>query len=379
MSLFNVYPLFDITPVKAKDVYVYDENGTQYLDLYGGHAVISIGHSHPTYVEKLQQQIANIGFYSNSIQNPLQQQLAKKLTAVSGCKLYELFLCNSGAEANENAIKLASFHTQKHKVVAFKNAFHGRTSAAVAATDNPKIVAPINAQQAVEFVEFGDIEALTKILAKGDVCAVITEIIQGVGGLDEASTEFYKTVEQLCKQFGTLLIADEVQSGFGRTGNFFAFQKHGIEPDIISMAKGMGNGFPVGGILIHPKIKASFGLLGTTFGGNHLACTAALAVIETIQQEKLLDNVEEISTYFIHKVSQISEIKKVKGRGLMLGLEFDFPIAELRKELIYNHHIFTGSSKNPNLLRILPSLTVKKEHVDVFINALTKALELQKV
>ncbi|WP_299709686.1 aminotransferase class III-fold pyridoxal phosphate-dependent enzyme [uncultured Tenacibaculum sp.] len=379
MSLFNVYPLFDITPVKAKDVYVYDENGTQYLDLYGGHAVISIGHSHPTYVGKLQQQLANIGFYSNSIQNPLQQQLADKLTTISGCNLYELFLCNSGAEANENAIKLASFHTQKHKVVAFKNAFHGRTSAAVAATDNPKIVAPINAQQAVEFVEFGDIEALTKILAKGDVCAVITEIIQGVGGLDEASTEFYKTVEQLCKQFGTLLIADEVQSGFGRTGDFFAFQKHGIEPDIISMAKGMGNGFPVGGILIHPKIKASFGLLGTTFGGNHLACTAALAVIETIQQEKLLDNVEKISTYFIDKVSQISEIKKVKGRGLMLGLEFDFPIAELRKELIYNHHIFTGSSKNPNLLRILPSLTVKKEHVDVFINALTKALELQKV
>ncbi|WP_299837238.1 aminotransferase class III-fold pyridoxal phosphate-dependent enzyme [uncultured Tenacibaculum sp.] len=379
MSLFNVYPLFDITPVKAKDVYVYDENGTQYLDLYGGHAVISIGHSHPTYVGKLQQQLANIGFYSNSIQNPLQQQLADKLTTISGCNLYELFLCNSGAEANENAIKLASFHTQKHKVVAFKNAFHGRTSAAVAATDNPKIIAPINAQQAVEFVEFGDIEALTKILAKGDVCAVITEIIQGVGGLDEASTEFYKTVEQLCKQFGTLLIADEVQSGFGRTGDFFAFQKHGIEPDIISMAKGMGNGFPVGGILIHPKIKASFGLLGTTFGGNHLACTATLAVIETIQQEKLLDNVDEISTYFIDKVSQISEIKKVKGRGLMLGLEFDFPIAELRKELIYNHHIFTGSSKNPNLLRILPSLTVKKEHVDVFINALTKALELQKV
>lgn len=375
MSLFNVYPLFDITPVKAKDVYVYDENGTQYLDLYGGHAVISIGHSHPTYVEKLQQQLANIGFYSNSIQNPLQQQLADKLTAVSGCNLYKLFLCNSGAEANENAIKLASFHTQKHKVVAFKNAFHGRTSAAVAATDNPKIVAPINAQQAVEFVDFGDIDALTKILAKGDVCAVITEIIQGVGGLDESSTEFYKTVEQLCKQFGTLLIADEVQSGFGRTGDFFAFHKHGIEPDIISMAKGMGNGFPVGGILIHPKIKASFGLLGTTFGGNHLACTAALAVIETIQQEKLLDNVEEISTYFIHKVSQISEIKKVKGRGLMLGLEFDFPIAELRKELIYKYHIFTGSSKNPNLLRILPSLTVQKEHVDVFINALTKALK----
>ncbi len=379
MSLFNVYPLFDITPEKAKDVYVYDENGTQYLDLYGGHAVISIGHSHPTYVGKLQQQLNTIGFYSNSIQNPLQQQLAEKLTEASGCKFYELFLCNSGAEANENAIKLASFHTQKHKVVAFKNGFHGRTSAAVAATDNPKIVAPINAQQEVEFVEYGDIETLTTILAKGDVCAVITEIIQGVGGLDEASTEFYKTVEKLCRQFGTLFIADEVQSGFGRTGDFFAFQKHEIEPDIISMAKGMGNGFPVGGILIHPKIKASYGLLGTTFGGNHLACTAALAVIETIQEEKLLDNVEEISTYFIDKLSQISEIKKVKGRGLMLGLEFDFPIAELRKELIYNHHIFTGSSKNPNLLRILPSLTVKKEHVAIFINALTKALELQKV
>ncbi|CAL2064645.1 aspartate aminotransferase family protein [Tenacibaculum sp. 190524A05c] len=379
MSLFNVYPLFDITPVKANDVYVYDENGTQYLDLYGGHAVISIGHSHPTYVKKLTNQLSNIGFYSNSIQNPLQQELANKLTTLSNCESYELFLCNSGAEANENAIKLASFHTGKHKIVAFKNSFHGRTSAAVAATDNAKIVAPVNAQQAVEFIEYGDVASLHDVLAKGDVCAVITEIIQGVGGLDEATTEFYKTVTTLCNTYGSLFIADEVQSGFGRTGDFFAFQKHGIEPDIISMAKGMGNGFPVGGILIHPKIKASFGLLGTTFGGNHLACTAALSVLETIEKENLLDNVKEVSSYFINKVQQISEIRNIKGRGLMLGLEFDFPIAELRKDLIFNHHIFTGSSKNPNLLRILPSLTVKKEHVDVFINALIKALELQKV
>ncbi len=374
MSLFNVYPLFDITPVKAKDVYVYDENGTQYLDLYGGHAVISIGHSHPTYVEKLTKQLSNIGFYSNSIQNPLQQKLANKLTTLSNCESYELFLCNSGAEANENAIKLASFHTEKHKIVAFKNAFHGRTSAAVAATDNAKIVAPVNAQQAVEFIEYGDIASLHDVLAKGDVCAVITEIIQGVGGLDEATTKFYQTVTTLCNTYGSLFIADEVQSGFGRTGDFFAFQKHGIEPDIISMAKGMGNGFPVGGILIHPKIKASFGLLGTTFGGNHLACTAALSVIETIEKENLLENVKEVSSYFISKAQQISEIRNIKGRGLMLGLEFDFPIAELRKDLIFNHHIFTGSSKNPNLLRILPSLTVKREHVDVFINALIKAL-----
>ena len=379
MSLFNVYPLFDITPVKAKDVYVYDENGTQYLDLYGGHAVISIGHSHPTYVEKLQKQVATLGFYSNSIQNPLQEALAEKLTKLSKCESYELFLCNSGAEANENAIKLASFHTGKHKIVAFKNSFHGRTSAAVVATDNPKIVAPVNAQQAVEFIEFGDVNALNVTLAKGDVCAVITEIIQGVGGLDEATTEFYKTTETLCQKFGSLLIADEVQSGFGRTGDFFAFQKHGIEPDIISMAKGMGNGFPIGGILIHSKIKASFGLLGTTFGGNHLACTASLSVLETIENENLLQNVKEVSSYFINKTNHISEIKNIKGRGLMLGLEFDFPIAELRKDLIYNHHIFTGSSKNPNLLRILPSLTLKKEHVDIFIDALTKALELQKV
>lgn len=375
MSLFNVYPLFDITPVKAKDVYVYDKNGTKYLDLYGGHAVISIGHSHPTYVHNLQTQLENIGFYSNSIQNPLQEELAQKITALSNCKYYELFLCNSGAEANENAIKLASFHTQKKKIVAFKNGFHGRTSATVAATDNPKIIAPVNAQQEVEFIEYGDVDTLTTTLAQGDVCAVITEIIQGVGGLEEATTEFYQTVSALCQKFGAIFIVDEVQSGFGRTGDFFAFQKHNIEPDIISMAKGMGNGFPIGGILIHPKIKASFGLLGTTFGGNHLACVASLSVLEVLQKEQLLENAQTISQYFTDAIAKIPQVKKIKGRGLMLGLEFDFPVAELRKELIYKHHIFTGSSKNPNLLRILPSLTVQKEHIDVFINALVKVLE----
>ncbi|MDY0779223.1 aspartate aminotransferase family protein [Tenacibaculum sp. IB213877] len=375
MNLFDVYPLFNITPIKAKDVYVYDEHNTEYLDLYGGHAVISIGHSHPNYVSKLQEQVANIGFYSNSIQNPLQVELAEKLTQMSGCNDYQLFLCNSGAEANENALKLASFHTEKSKVIAFNNGFHGRTSAAVAATDNPKIVAPINAQQEVEFIDFGDIDSVAKSLANNDVCAVIVEIIQGVGGLDEVSTEFYQAVSTLCKNHNTLFIADEVQAGFGRTGDFFAFQKHNIEPDIISIAKGMGNGFPVGGILIHPKIKASYGLLGTTFGGNHLACTAAISVLDTIKNENLLENVQEVSTYFIEKAKTVSAIKNIKGRGLMLGLEFDFPISELRKELIYKHKIFTGSAKNPNLLRILPSLTLQKQQVDVFFEALSKALK----
>jgi len=374
MSLFNVYPLFDITPVKAKDVFVFDDQGTKYLDLYGGHAVISIGHSHPTYVENVSNQVAKMGFYSNSIQNPLQEQLAEKLETLSGCTNYQLFLCNSGAEANENALKLASFHTNKKKVIAFKNSFHGRTSAAVACTDNPKIIAPLNAQHEVEFFELGDIEGVEKSLDKGDVCAVIIECIQGVGGLEEANTAFYQKLEGLCKKHQAVFIADEVQSGFGRTGNFFAFQKHHVTPDIISMAKGMGNGFPIGGILIHPNIKASYGLLGTTFGGNHLACVASLSVLKVLENEKLMQHVQEISTYFIEKAKGISAIKKIKGRGLMLGLEFDFPIAELRKKLIFNQHIFTGSAKNPNLLRILPPLTIKKEQIDVFFEALEKVL-----
>ncbi len=374
MSLFNVYPLFNITPVKGKDVYIFEEDGTKYLDLYGGHAVISIGHSHPTYVKNISKQVAELGFYSNSIQNPLQTELANKIATVSGCKDYELFLCNSGAEANENALKLASFHTHKKKVIAFKNGFHGRTSAAVATTDNQKIIAPINAQQEVEILALGDLEGLEKALKKNDVCAVIIEFIQGVGGLEESTSEFYEGVDTLCKKYNACFIADEVQSGFGRTGDFFAFQKYNLTPDIISIAKGMGNGFPIGGILIHPNIKASFGLLGTTFGGNHLACIASLSVLQVLKEEKLMQNALEVSRYFLQKSTTIPNLKTVKGRGLMLGLEFNFPIAELRKKLIFSHKIFTGSSKNPNLLRILPPLTIKKQHIDLFFDALNSEL-----
>ena len=370
MNLFNVYPLFDVKPVRAKDVFIYDEHDTEYLDLYGGHAVISIGHSHPKYVYNLAKQINEIGFYSNSIKNPLQEELAKELGEVSGCVNYQLFLCNSGAEANENALKLASFHTGKKKVIAFKNGFHGRTSAAVAVTDNAKIIAPINAQQEIELFDLGDLYGVESALSKNDVCAVIIECIQGVGGLDESSTSFYKKLQALCKKFEAILIADEVQSGFGRTGHFFAFQKHKIKPDIISIAKGMGNGFPVGGTLIHPKIKPSLGLLGTTFGGNHLACMASLTVLEVLKTEKLQDNAKKIFNYFKKKTQSIPQVKSIKGRGLMLGLEFDFPVTELRKKLIYKHHIFTGNAKNPNVLRILPPLTIQKKHIDFFIAAL---------
>lgn len=374
MSLFDVYPLYDVTPVKANDVFVYGDDGKKYLDLYGGHAVISIGHSHPQYVNSIKNQIEKIGFYSNSVQNPLQNKLSEKLNEISGCKDYQLFLCNSGAEANENAIKLASFHNKKSRLLAFNNSFHGRTSAAVAATDNKKIVAPVNAQQRVDFVALDELEKVEDILKENETCAVIIECIQGVGGLEQSSTDFYQGLEKLCKKYNTLLIADEVQSGFGRTGDFFAFQAHNIQPDIISIAKGMGNGFPVGGILINPKIEASYGLLGTTFGGNHLACSATLAVLEILEKENLMTNALIISKHLQNAVISIPEVKNVKGRGLMLGLEFDFPISDLRKTLIYKHHIFTGSSKNPNLLRILPPLTIKKEHIDSLINALQKEL-----
>lgn len=376
MSLFNVYPLYDVTPVSAKDVYVYDDKGVEYLDLYGGHAVISIGHSHPKYVSAISNQVSTLGFYSNAIQNPLQVELAAKLEILSGCKDYQLFLCNSGAEANENALKLASFHNGKHKILAFKNSFHGRTSAAVAATDNPKIVAPINAQQDVDFVELGDLESVETILKASETCAVIIECIQGVGGLDESTTEFYQGLEKLCKHYNTVLIADEVQSGFGRTGDFFAFQKHNMTPDIVSIAKGMGNGFPVGGILIHPSIKASFGLLGTTFGGNHLACAATLSVLEVIDEGNLMQNASGISLYFQEKAKGLPQLKSIKGRGLMLGLEFNFPISELRKQLIFKHHIFTGGAKNPNLIRILPPLTIQKKHIDSFFEALKLELKI---
>jgi acetylornithine aminotransferase len=374
MKLFDVYPLFDVTPVRAKDVNVFDKNGVEYLDLYGGHAVISIGHSHPTYIQNLSEQLNQIGFYSNAVKNPLQIQLAEKLTIASNCNNYELFMCSSGAEANENALKLASFHTNKPSIIAFENSFHGRTSAAVASTDNPKIVAPLNAQQDVKFLALGDLKAVETTLQKGNTCAIIIECIQGVGGLDQSTTAFYQGLETLCKTYGAVLIADEVQSGFGRSGDFFAFQKHGITPHIISMAKGMGNGFPVGGILIHPEIQASYGLLGTTFGGNHLACAATLSVLEVLETQNLMQNAQHMEIYFREKAKEVPQILQLKGRGLMIGLAFDFPVAELRKALLFKHKIFTGSSKNPNLIRILPPLTIKKEHIDTFFNALKQEL-----
>ena len=375
MPLFNVYPLYDVTPVSAKGMYVYDENNTAYLDLYGGHAVISIGHGHPKYVEAITNQVAKLGFYSNAIQNPLQKELTDKLETLSGCKEYQLFLCNSGAEANENALKLASFKTGKSRVIAFKNGFHGRTSAAVAATDNTSIIAPINAQQKVTIIELNDIERVQRELEKGDVCAIIIEFIQGVGGLDQATAKFFEKVDVLCKANNTFFIADEVQSGYGRSGKFFAFQHYKVTPDIISIAKGMGNGFPIGGIFIHPSIEAKFGMLGTTFGGNHLACVAGLSVLNVIEEDNLMHNVNEISQYFIKIARTIPQIKNIKGRGLMLGLEFDYEVSDLRKKLIYEYQIFTGGAANKKLLRILPPLNVKKEHINQFFKALVNALD----
>ncbi len=374
MKLFDVYPLYDVTPAKAKDCFVWDEKGQKYLDLYGGHGVISVGHTHPDYVAKLKSQLDNIGFYSNAIQNPLQVELAKKLGELSSYPDYDLFLCNSGAEANENALKLASFYTKKSRVISFTNSFHGRTSAAVAVTDNEKINAPINKQQITTFLPLNDIDAVEKELHKGDVCAVIIEGIQGVGGLNEGTPEFFKYLEFLCGKYDVILILDEIQSGYGRTGKFFAHQFHNIKPDIITVAKGMGNGFPIGGVLISPKLKASFGLLGTTFGGNHLACVAAISVLEIIEKEKLVENAITIGNYFEEQIKTIPQVKNIKGKGLMTGIEFDFTVGELREKLIYEHHIFTGGAMNKNLLRILPPLTVTKEHIDIFIIALKKVL-----
>ena len=374
MKLFDVYPLYDVNPVSAKGSVITDENGQEYLDFYGGHAVISIGHSHPLYVKRLKDQIDQLGFYSNSVLSPLQTKLADELGKMSGCEDYQLFLCNSGAEANENALKLASFHTGKSRVIAFKNGFHGRTSAAVAVTDNANINAPINKQQKVNFVPFNDLNSFENEIRKGDVCAVILEAIQGVGGLDEPTTEFYQEVSKLCSKHEVILIADEVQSGFGRSGKFFAFQHHNITPDIISIAKGMGNGFPVGGILIHQKIKPSYGLLGTTFGGNHLACAASLAVLEVIKRENLLRNAAEMGRYFKQKAKGLSQVKNTKGRGLMLGLEFNFEVADLRKRMIFNQHVFTGGAKDANLLRILPPLNISTDQIDHFFSALKNEL-----
>lgn len=374
MELFDVYPLYDVTPEKAKGCYVFDKDGKKYLDLYGGHGVISIGHSHEQYVEAICGQVQKMGFYSNSIKNPLQESFVKKLGEVSGCEAYNLFLCNSGAEANENALKMASFETGKSKVIAFEKAFHGRTSAAVAATDNKKINAPINSQQEVVFLPLNDTVLLEKELRKNDVAAVIIEGIQGVGGLDQGSSEFFRDLEKLCKKYNAILILDEIQSGFGRSGKFFSFQYHGIQPDIISMAKGMGNGFPIGGILISDKIKASYGLLGTTFGGNHLACAAAQAVLNVIEEEELLENVNSVSSHFLRRVKEIEGVRSIKGRGLMLGILFDFPVADMRRSLIFEEGIFTGGSADPNLLRILPPLSVTKGEIDSFIEALKRVL-----
>lgn len=374
MSLFNVYPIYNITPTKADGAKVWDENNQEYLDFYGGHGVISIGHSHPNYVKAITEQVQKIGFYSNSILNPVQENLGKRLTEISGYPDYSLFLCNSGAEANENALKLASFHNQKSKIIAFDKAFHGRTSAAVAVTDNPAIIAPINNNHEVVFLPLNDITLVENEISKNDICAVIIEGIQGVGGLDEGTTDFFQALEKTCKDNNVVLILDEIQSGCGRSGKFFAHQHHDIKPDIISMAKGMGNGFPIGGILISPEFKASFGLLGTTFGGNHLACAAALSVLETIERENLLDNVQQQNAYFIKQMQQFPAIKKIKGRGLMLGLEFDSDISELRKELIYEAFIFTGSASQKNLLRILPPLSITNADIDLFVEGLENVL-----
>ena len=379
MELFDVYPLYDVSPVSADGLYVTDDKGRKFLDLYGGHGVISIGHSHKDYVSALSGQLKKMGFYSNSIQNPLQETLALKLGKISHCEDYNLFLCNSGAEANENALKLASFQTGKSRIVAFEKAFHGRTSAAVAVTDNPKINAPLNSQHEVVFLPLNDAESLERELSIMDVAAVIIEGIQGVGGLNEGSTEFFKAIESLCKKYGVILILDEIQSGFGRSGKFFSFQHHGIHPDIISMAKGMGNGFPVGGILISDKIKASYGLLGTTFGGNHLACAATNSVLDVIEKEQLMENVNKVSAHFLNRIKEIEDMKSVKGKGLMLGVSFDFPVAQLRKQLIFEEGIFTGGSSNPKLLRILPPLTIRAEEIDFFIEALKRVLKRLRI
>ncbi|MFV0174080.1 aminotransferase class III-fold pyridoxal phosphate-dependent enzyme [Empedobacter falsenii] len=374
MKLFDVYPLMNVTPVKAKDCILWDENGKEYLDLYGGHAVISIGHAHPLYVQKITEQVNNIGFYSNSVQIPIQTELAEKLGRLSGYEDYTLFLCNSGAEANENAAKLASFHTGKDRIIAFNGAFHGRTSGSVALTDNPKIVAPFNAHHKVSFLDY-NIDAIKEIIAGGDVAAIIYEPIQGVGGIVLPSDEFVQELRNVCTENGVILIADEVQCGYGRSGKFFAHQHSDIKADLITMAKGMGNGFPIGGVLISPEFKASYGLLGTTFGGNHLACAAAVAVLDVIEQENLIDNAKEIGNYIGIQLNKFPKIKEVRGRGSMIGIEFDFPIATLKNNLLTKHNIFVGYA-GTNVIRLLPPLTITTQYVDKFISALETEINI---
>ena len=375
MKLFDVYPLIDVTPAKAEGSYFWDENGTEYLDLYGGHAVISIGHSHPTYVKYITEQLNNIGFYSNYVKIPIQNQVAEQLTKLSGYDDYTLFLCNSGAEANENAIKLASFHTGKKKIIYFSGAFHGRTAAAVACTDNPKIVAPVNQSENFVKLPFNDLEALeNEFKTNSDIAGVIVEGIQGVGGVQIPTTEFLQKIQELCNENNAVFIADEIQSGFGRSGKFFAHQHAGVTPDIISMAKGMGNGFPVAGILISPKFKASYGLLGTTFGGNFLACAATKAVLDVIKEENLLQNAQEVGDYLVSLLQNQKNIKEIRYQGLMIGIDLAFPCNEVRTRLVKEYKMLTGNASTPNTLRVLPALNVKKEDVKKFADALIQIL-----
>lgn len=375
MKLFDVYPLLDIIPEKASGCYVYDTEGNRYLDFYGGHAVISIGHSHPHFVHRISEQLNNLSFYSNSVINPLQQQLADKLGALSGYQDYQLFLSNSGAEAVENALKVASFKTGKERVIAFNNGFHGRTSAAISVTDKPKYRAAINRQNEVTFLEMNDREALKQELEKGDVSAVVIEGVQGIGGIILPEPQFLQAIEQFCKENNAVFICDEIQSGYGRTGKFFAHQHAGAQPDIITIAKGMGNGFPVAATLFSPAFEAWHGELGTTYGGNHLACSAALAVLEIIEDEKLLDRATIIGDYLHHKLRDLPLVTEVRGMGLMIGIECSIPIGDIRKDLIHESKILTGVSSNPHVLRILPPLNINKEHADLFIHELNETLK----
>lgn len=374
MKLFDVYPLLDITPEKALGCQVWDTQGNSYLDLYGGHAVISIGHCHPHYVEKVAGQLQKIGFYSNSVQNPLQHELAEKLGRQSGYDSYQLFLCNSGAEANENAIKLASFVTGRKKFIAFRKGFHGRTSAAVALTDNPKIVAPVNQTSNALILPFNDLAASEKAFETEEIAAVLVEGIQGIGGIILPDPEFFKGLQALAHRHGALFILDEIQSGYGRSGKFFAHQYDGVTPDIITTAKGMGNGFPVGGVLIHPDIHPWHGMLGTTFGGNHLACAAAIAVLEVMEKENLVENAARTGSWLIRQLNALNGDFQVRGRGLMIGLEFPFPIKNLREKLLRDFHIFTGFS-GQNTVRLLPPLSLSENDAARFVSALASVLE----
>ena len=368
MNLFEVYKLWDIEPVRGLDTKLWDKDGAEYTDLYGGHAVISVGHCHPHYVHMLSEQLGKLGFYSNAVQNSLQRDLAERLGRVCGYEDYSLFLCNSGAEANENALKIASFHTGKAKVLAFRKAFHGRTSGAVAATDNPKIQAPFNATDNIVFAPLNDLESVDNELSRGGFAAVIIEGIQGVAGIYEPTVEFINGLRLLCDKYGCLLILDEIQSGYGRTGKFFAHQHYGVRADIMTMAKGMGNGFPIGGVLISPSIKASYGMLGTTFGGNHLACTAALAVLDIIENEHLVENAAKIGDYFANAFSDDKALKEYRGKGLMIGLELKDEYVGLRDRLLFERHFFTGAA-GAQVIRLLPSLTISQETAESFVNA----------